>query len=304
MIKILLFLALAVQVLSAQIFTEELRLGGKGDSLRFNQPQALDVSPEGLLYVVDTGNNHIQIFDRRGRFLKSVGGFGFGEDQFDHPMDIWARTLINIYVSDFNNRRVQRYNRTMHFISSLTSQESFAPEFQFAEVSGCAVDSQNDLFVLDGGDTKIIKFNRNSRPERSFGGIDSGKGQLEEPVQLDILQDRFLLASDKSRKAIVLFDLFGNFVRLLTAPQFRAPAGLTVDGQGQIFVADPEAGKVFVIRRDFGKITSVRFRLTQPLKRPVDLAFFSTPVGDKNVCRFYLIDANQLIIGRLSDSCE
>lgn len=301
MIKILLYLFLFSHLLFAQVFIEERRIGGEDADVKFNNPSAVDIAPDGLVYVVDTGNNLIRIFSSSGQLQKSIGGFGFKDDQFDHPLDIWARDLLNIYIADYNNQRVQRYNRTMHLVSSLTGDDSNAPEFQFMEVGGCAVNSQNDLFVLDCGENKIIKFNRHGQPERSFGGYESGEGQLEEPVQMDIAGGKFLLVTDRSRKAVIVFDFFGNYINSISIPEFKSPAGIAVDDKERIFIADPVAQKVFIVAADFRKVSALNMKLTQPLKHPVDLAISRQRTKKKKSNQLYLIDGNQLIIGRLTD---
>ncbi len=300
----ILFLILIQQALSAQVFIEERRIGGEGDSLKFSQPAAIDAAPDGSFYLVDSGTNDIYVFNNSGFLQKSVGGFGFKNDQFDRPVDIWTRDLLNIFIADYNNQRVLRYNRTMHYVSSLVSEESHAPEFQFTEAASCAVNSQNDLFILDSGENKIIKFNRFSEPERSFGGYESGNARLEEPVQLDLADDKFLLVSDRSSKAVFIFDFFGNYVRSISLPDFKSPSGLAVDRGNRIFIADPAAKKIFVTTSDFSNISTLKLNLTQPLKQPLDLAVRQLPGKKKKMYRMFLIDANQLIIGRLTDSCD
>jgi len=84
----------------------------------FSQPQAIAIGGDGTVYVIDTGNNRLVAFNQRGRHLKSIGGFGFEADQFDHPFDIWAGSLINLYISDYNNDRVQRYDRGLNYLST------------------------------------------------------------------------------------------------------------------------------------------------------------------------------------------
>jgi len=300
----ILVLILIQQALFAQVFIEERRLGWEDDSIKFSRPSALDISPEGSLYLVDSGTNDIHVFNSSGILQKSFGGFGFKNEQFDRPADIWTRDLLNIFIADYNNQRIQRYNRTMHYVSSLINDESRAPEFQFTEAASCAVNSQNDLFVLDRGENKIIKFNRFSEPERSFGDYESGDARLEEPVQLDIASDKFLLVSDKSSKVVFIFDFFGNYVRSISPPDCKSPSGLAVDRQDRIFITDPAAGKIFVTNSGIKSIETLKLHLTQPLKQPVDLAVRQFTEKKKKICRMFIIDTNQLIIGRITDSCD
>ena len=299
MLKILPLFILLSHFLFGQEFIEERRIGGEEADVKFNNPRAIAIAQDGLVYVVDTGNNVIHTFNNSGQLQRTYGGFGFRNDQFDRPVDIWLRDLLNIYIADYNNQRVQRYNRTMHFISSLTSDDSSPAEFQFLEVGGCALNSQNDLFVLDGGENKIIKFNRRGQPERSFGGYESGEGQLQEPAQMDIVNNKYLVVTDRNRKALIIFDFFGNFINCISMPDFKSPAGIAVDNE-RIFIADPIAKKIFIVATDFSKVTAVKLKLTQPVRQPVDLAIAKQKDKNNKFQRLYLIDGGQLIIGRLT----
>lgn len=279
--------------LSAREFIETGRIEGQGKI--FSHPQAIALSADDRLYVVDSGNNRIQIFDKRGQFLRTIGGFGFEADQFDNPTDIWTRSLINIYISDYNNRRIQRYDRRLNFISSLTSNEADAPDFQFEEVRSCALNSNNDLFILDHGENKIVKINRRGEKERSFGTYESGDGELQEPQQLDILKNQFLLVSDAGAKSVFVFDSFGNFIRRISDPHFVHPSGLCVLGDGSFLLADSEANRLFSISPDFSSVTAIPLKLSRPLTRLRDAAVLKTNKG----ALLYLIDGNQVIIGYL-----
>lgn len=291
--KSILFLLLFFIGLSAREFIETGRIDGRG--ARFNHPQAVALSVDGLVYVVDSGNNRLQIFSNRGQFLRTIGGFGFEADQFDNPTDIWTRSLINIYVSDYNNRRIQRYDRRLNFISSLTSNEADDPAVQFEEVRSCALNSNNDLFILEHGENKIVKINRRGEKERSFGTYESGEGELQEPRQLDIVNHRFLLVSDAAARAVFVFDFFGNFIRRITNPQFKHPAGLCVLEDGSILLADSEANQLFSISPDFSDVAAIPLKLSRPSIRLRDAAVLKTAKG----LSLYLIDGDQLIIGNL-----
>ncbi|MEI6150005.1 MAG: hypothetical protein WCS01_12960, partial [bacterium] len=39
----------------------------------FNDPSGVAVEPDGLVYIADTNNNRIQVFDRDGRFVRNWG---------------------------------------------------------------------------------------------------------------------------------------------------------------------------------------------------------------------------------------
>ena len=287
--RFLLILILSVSLCPAQEFREIARIGGSGQEAgQFNQPAALDVTAEGMLIVVDSGNNRLQVFDQRGNLQRTVGGFGFNYEQLNAPKDVWARMLINIYVSDFNNQRLVRYDRNFRFLSDLKYQDSWDDQFQFAEVSSCAINSQNDLFLLDYSEQKIIKFNRTDTPERTFGAYESGAGELQDARQLDILNNKYLLISDAGRQSLLIYDFFGTFVREIADSAFKSPGGLAVDGKGTIYLADADAKKIFYISAGRQTVSALPLRLSKSLKRPEDVALWQK--------RLYILDGDQLLI--------
>jgi DNA-binding beta-propeller fold protein YncE len=287
-------------VLCSQNFIEDKRFGYSEAGSKpgeFNSPQAISISPNRIVYVVDTGNNRIQLFDLDGEFIKSVGGFGFTPDKFDRPVDIWVNSLINIYISDYNNNRIQRYDGNMNFLSSLTSNDAAEEQYQFEETGSCAINSQQDLFLLDCGDYKIIKYNRNSQPERTIGDYESGYGQLIQAVQLDIVSQKYLIVSDIGHKAIMVYDFFGNYIKKIFSDLWISPSGIAVTNDNQILVADPQTKKIFFISSDLAAIKEINVALQAPLQKPQDIAFFEYKISGKINKKLYIIDNNNIIIG-------
>ncbi|MEJ2543695.1 MAG: hypothetical protein P8Y99_06475 [Calditrichaceae bacterium] len=159
------------------------------------------------------------------------------------------------------------------------------------------MNSQQDLFVLDAGDNKVIKFNRNGQAERSFGDYDSGDGQLIQPIQMDIVSQKYLIVSDIDLKAIMVYDFFGNFLRKIVTDQWLAPSGLAVNDQGEILVADPLSEQIFIVSSDFSTVKKIETALFKPLQKPQDIACYSQKGAGEKSKKVYIIDKNNIIIG-------
>jgi uncharacterized protein (TIGR03663 family) len=71
-------------------------------------PRAIAIGPDGNLYVTDTGNKRIQVFDPNGRFLRALGGEGTGPGQFREPVGLAFDPQGNLWVADTWNQRIQR----------------------------------------------------------------------------------------------------------------------------------------------------------------------------------------------------
>ena len=83
---------------------------GKG---QLNHPLSLAVDSSGLVFVADTYNHRICIFDifnNTGRFVRSFGSCGNNEEQFNRPQGIAFSPNGNLYISDYGNQRVMIFS--------------------------------------------------------------------------------------------------------------------------------------------------------------------------------------------------
>ena len=68
----------------------------------------LDFDALGSVYVIDSGlNNRVQLFSSGGSLLTSWGTSGAGAGQFQGPADIAVEGGGNVYVTDYNNNRIE-----------------------------------------------------------------------------------------------------------------------------------------------------------------------------------------------------
>jgi DNA-binding beta-propeller fold protein YncE len=284
---------LIVSIGVAQPRLQELgRFGGTGSTPGyFKNPSAIDLSNSGQLYICDRGNQRIQVFDVYGKFLMNFGGFGWDKEKFDGPLDIWARSTINIYVADHNNQRVQRFDKDFNYLSSKVSNSGAEERFQFREVLSVAYSPQGDLFLLDGGESKILKFNNQDQGDAAFGYYESGAGELTGPVQLELSSDHRVIVSDSEAEAIFVYDYFGTFLFKIQHSDFKQPLGIA-HNNNRVYVADPENKSIFEFTVS-GKYLGQYHRVSGvPLSAPVDLCIFQ---NEKQI-RFYIIDGDEVII--------
>lgn len=89
-------------------------LGDPGGQGVFFGPRGIAVDPEGEggeegveIYVTDTGNKRVQVFDAEGNFLREFGGGGAALGQLSEPVGIAISEQQEVFVADTWNRRVQ-----------------------------------------------------------------------------------------------------------------------------------------------------------------------------------------------------
>lgn len=90
---------------------------------KFSHPSGIALSPSGWdVYVIDTGNNRVQVFDNNGNYVNSFGAYGTGNGQFRFTANggtygagivVKAGTYQNdwVYVADPINNRVQLWQK-------------------------------------------------------------------------------------------------------------------------------------------------------------------------------------------------
>jgi hypothetical protein len=179
----------------------------------FKNAQSISVDPGGMIYIADAGDHKIKEFTSEGKMLLEVGGYGWGSLEFDQPVDICALFGIDIYVSDFGNHRVQRFDRNLTYVSTFATRNDPVEGIRFGYPSGVTISRLGDLYISDGENHRVLKVNSFSSVERTFGGFDAGKGRLVQPGQIEVDEDNLVYVSDGIR--VVVYDSFGNFVRIV-----------------------------------------------------------------------------------------
>ena len=77
------------------------------ENLAFDSPLDMAVGEGGAIYVLDTGNQRIQVFGSDGRYLRTIGRRGQGPGEFQSPSSITLDHQGNIYVLDDAQMRIQ-----------------------------------------------------------------------------------------------------------------------------------------------------------------------------------------------------
>jgi len=200
--KKILVLFLAISSLTvAQSFEYSESIG------KFNRASSFYITANGLIYVSDSGSDEIILLDTLGNQMNTFGGYGWNENSFDDPADVFADPL-SIYVADNNNHKIKRFDKNLNFISSLYRRESEFLQEQFGYPLSCATSNQGDLYFIDSENKRIMKFDIFGNFILNFGGFDAGKYQLTNPKQLAISSWNYIFVIDGSD--IVIFDNFGN----------------------------------------------------------------------------------------------
>jgi DNA-binding beta-propeller fold protein YncE len=161
------------------------------------------------LYVSDTFNHRIQVFD--------VAGLADGRP----PRVVYAFGDRGSAIGDLR-----------------------APHAAIAISSDAAL--RDRLYVTDSRNDRIQVFDRSGRPTGMvMGGKGAAEGQIDGPAGAAFdPRGRVLYVAETGNRRVSAFDAKSGAFLFAFARDLRSAAGIAVDGAGIILVADPAAGLV------------------------------------------------------------
>ncbi|HTT66166.1 MAG TPA: 6-bladed beta-propeller [Bryobacteraceae bacterium] len=117
------------------------------DPGNFSLPTNAAVDNDGNLYVTDTLNNRVEIFDAEGNFISEFGKAGDGPGRFARPKGIAVDGDGHIWVVDEVQSRVQVFDRNGRLLIYFGEQGPYPGQFQAAY--GIAIDKRNRVIVSE-----------------------------------------------------------------------------------------------------------------------------------------------------------
>lgn len=156
-----------VFVFDVETFAIQLTIGepARSDTVEFgggvfSGASNVAVDAAGRIYVTDTFNCRIQVFDPAGNFLRSIGSQGTRPGQFIRPKGIALDSEDHLYVVDaaFNNFQVLASDGSpLMFVGASGEQPG-----HFLLPAGLAIDRQDRIYVteqaIDGGRLQIFQY--------------------------------------------------------------------------------------------------------------------------------------------------
>lgn len=99
---------------------ERVIIGAESDNPNYTlyEPHGLAIDKNGNLYVVDSYNHRIVVYDSLGRFIREIGRAGQGPGEFIVPIDADMDSLGRLYVLEARNYRVSIFDERGNFLNS------------------------------------------------------------------------------------------------------------------------------------------------------------------------------------------
>lgn len=187
------------------------------------------------IYVADTRNNAIAIFNREGTPL-------FSFDGVEQPRKVMVGDDGRIYVIDVEaGQGVKIFSYRGEFLGLFTF-----PGFKGTEPVNpvsMTIDTKGNLYFLDQANLKVLVYDGRGNFLHAFGTRGRGEGQFSVLADVAVDARGNIYVTDSQGVAVQVFDPGGHFLRgwgehSLEPYNFSLPNGIAVDRKGRILVAD------------------------------------------------------------------
>jgi hypothetical protein len=238
----------------------------KDDKFKFDVTNVKMVFPQGMacdatdkLIVTDTYNDRLLEFtisikrdesdNKVGIKLEQTaiyGSTGINLGAFDRPWGVCYDYDGNIYVTDVNNFRIQKYNKDNSTWYSFGEGKGKG-NFKFKFISDVAVDRNGNIFVCDNGNNRIVKYDANFNYLGETQGVDGAGNVLNKgynKLDVDNYGNVYAIVSSKG----MVYVLGNNLTGISESFQYTTAKSVAVCKKtNRIIIAGEMQGHIYKI---------------------------------------------------------
>lgn len=224
----------------------------------FSYPRALAFSPDGTLYIADSGNHRIQFFLPDGTYAGSFGTFGSLSEglpllgSLNEPWGIAVSEKGEVFVADTWNHRIQKFSSKGEPILVWGIFGTQEMEGSLYGPRGIAIDPLGRVFVADTGNERILIFDQEGNLLGKIGEEGFEIGQFSEPVGVAFDRSGNLYVTDTWNQRVQVFTEVekNNFTPIRSwlingwdSQSLDNKPYITISGD-TVFITDPEGFRV------------------------------------------------------------
>lgn len=234
-----------------------------------SRPTDVAVGPRTAnIYLADSGNNHIQVFDKDGVFLRTLGGPNTAF-RFKKLLGLAVDREERIYGVDTEEGVIQSATPEGNNIRRVDLSQYF-PRVRLGLVDA-VIGPDGRIFAVDNFNNRVAVIGAKGLL-RTVGQQGRRPGDLSAPTFCALDRAANLYLAEALNGRVQVFNPGGKFLRSLGRPfdgpgGFGRPKGVAVSVDGEIYVADSWLNtiQVFSPRGEFLAV------LTDEFEKPLDL---------------------------------
>ena len=180
--------------------------GQLGQQGVFWGPRSVAIDGQGRVYVTDTGNKRVQVFDAEGSPVGQFGGAGLVDGALDEPVGLAIDTDGNIYVADTWNKRVQVFGKDFTYLRQW-SVAGWPSQSVVNKPYLAVADTANGrrVYVTDPEYYRVLVFDDQGKFIALFGQYGNQANEMTLPTGIAVDAQGQLFVADPDSHRIMLF---------------------------------------------------------------------------------------------------
>ena len=198
------------------------------------------------------------------KFLLTWGQKGDKPGEFHSPIGIAINARDEIFVTDLNNARVQKFDANGKHLAAFDLPLDTPPR-KSNQSGGIAIDADGLIYLSNMAQHKIAVYSEDGKLIREWGKNGAGDGELSQPGGIVFAKDGTLLVADQGNHRIVKFTPEGKFLARWgehgTLPgqfggaepkgsRFAGPHFISLDSRGRMYTTEGTPGRVQQLSAD------------------------------------------------------
>lgn len=231
-------------------------------------------APDGTLLVCDEKRGIVHAQDPRNL---SWSEFDAPPKRPFQPVDAVCDGL-KILVLDRAGASLQRYESRGAWLDELVDLRQLDPG-EHPLANAVAVDRDGRMVIADGASQQVLMLDSFLALHLRVGGPGTVADQFRDPAGIAFMDDGGFVVADRGNRRLCRYGRNGFFEDtvggdFMVDNPFVAPQGIDVDRFGNVFVADPAAGRVHVLDHRLRHLFSIGPELSLQAAPvvPVDVA--------------------------------
>jgi sugar lactone lactonase YvrE len=192
------------------------------------------------------------------KFLLAWGQKGDKPGEFHSPIGIAINAKDEVFVTDLNNARVQKFDASGKFLSGFDLPLDNPPR-KTNLAGGIALDPDGLIYLSYMGQHKIAVYSEEGKLVREWGKKGAGDGELSQPGGIVFTKEGTLLVADQGNHRIQKFTRDGTFLGKWgehgtlpgqfggaepTGSRFAGPHFVSLDSHGRVYTTEGTLGRV------------------------------------------------------------
>lgn len=223
----------------------------------FKFPSDIKIGKDNLVYISDTGNHMIKVFDRNGKHIKNIGRKGKGPADLLGPGEISFDSNGNLVAADYGNYRIQAFNTNGNYLYSFKTVNTNPAQLCITQNDEIAIYAHKKTFfsgtlitICDSKGKIIKEIGKIYKKSKSLSDTESVYFRLDEHDNMIVAYYYtpfyWIYAPDGSLKKIVSFDMpnkkvfpepgKSNKYKLVDKMKSNASSGLSVDKKNRVYL--------------------------------------------------------------------